>query len=247
MSLYDRRCGQEFARIERNLDRYFMNRCLPCPYNLPFRASFYQAALLGPMTDHTMELFLAAGYRRNGNSLYTMRCHSCSSCIPIRLHPREFRPNRNQRRVEKRNSDLDIGFMPVAMTEENLDLCERFLRGRYPQKNNTAFGYYSEFFLNTIVTSGEIHYRKNGRLLGNAIVDVGENWMNAVYFYFDPEESRRSLGTFNILSMIEFCKSRSIEYVYLGYHIPGVAAMSYKTRFRPCYLREEGTWRRFGD
>ena len=217
-----------------------------CPYQLPFQATFYQA-LFGPLTDHIMELFLAAGYRRNGNSLYTMRCPSCSACVPIRICPAEFRPSRDQRRALKKNGDLSVTFSSVRMTEENLQLCEQFLQHRYPHENNTSIGYYSGFFLNHIVNSLEFHYRKDGRLLGNGIIDIGENWMNAVYFYFDPAETKRSLGTFNILTMIDFCLKRSIKYLYLGYYIKGVSAMSYKNRFRPYYLRQEDEWIRFTD
>jgi arginine-tRNA-protein transferase len=244
MSLYDRFCNQEFARLERQLDRYFISLRMECPYQLPYEATFYQA-LFGPLTDHVMELFLAAGYRRNGNSLYTMRCASCSSCIPIRLHPAEFLMNRNQRRVMKKNTDLSVHFNSVQMNEENLSLCERFLRERYPQRSNTALGYYSGFFLNHIVTSLELHYRLDGRLLGNGIIDIGENWMNAVYFYFDPDQAERSLGIFNILTMVDFCLQKGIDYLYLGYYIPGVSAMDYKARFYPHYLRLDNTWRRF--
>lgn len=245
MSLYDRQCGEEFARLEHRLDRYFVNMSMECPYQLPFIATFYQA-LFGPITEHVMELFLAAGYRRNGNSLYTMRCAECDRCVPIRLHPQEFKPNRNQRRTLKKNSDLSIHFNSVQMNEENLNLCEHFLSTRYPQKNNTALGYYSGFFLNHIVTSLELHYRKDGRLVGNAIVDIGQNWMNAVYFFFDTEEADRSLGTFNILTMIDFCLQRKIEYLYLGYYIDNLSAMSYKSQFRPCYLKHNDSWERLG-
>ena len=241
MSLYDRQCELEFARLQNRLDRYFINMSMECPYQLPYTATFYQA-LFGPITDRIMELFLAAGYRRNGNSLYTMRCNDCSQCVPIRLHPAEFTPSRNQRRALKKNSDLSVHFNSVQMSEENLDLCEHFLSTRYPQKNNTALGYYSGFFLNHIVTSLELHYRKDGKLLGNGIIDIGENWMNAVYFYFDTSEADRSLGTFNILTMIDFCRQKNIEYLYLGYCIEGVSGMAYKTQFRPCYLKKGDNW-----
>ena len=66
--------------------------------------------------------------------------------------------------------------------------------------------------------------------------------MNAVYFYFDTAESKRSLGTFNILTLIDFCLQKSIEYLYLGYYIEGVSAMSYKSRFRPNYLKQGEDW-----
>ena len=107
--------------------------------------------------------------------------------------------------------------------------------------------YYSGFFLNHIVNSLEFHYRVDGRLIGNGIIDIGERWMNAVYFYFDTAEARRSLGTFNILTMIDFCIQKSIDYLYLGYFIPDVSAMNYKSKFRPYYLKLGEEWTRIDE
>lgn len=244
-SVYDQECAREFVSLQARMDRFFYDVTVNCPYNQPYPATFYQG-VSGPMPDRAMELFLAAGYRRNGNYLYTMHCAGCSSCVPIRLYPRTFRPDRNQRRVLKKNSDVDISIDLLQPDHENLALCEKFLRCRYPHKNNTAKGYYSGFFLNTITTTFEFRYRIKGRLIGNGIVDIGDNWMNAVYFFFDQDEARRSPGTFNILTMINFCLQKNIEYLYLGYCIGDVPAMSYKERFRPYYILVDSEWQEGG-
>lgn len=241
MSLYDQQCAEEFRVIESRIDSYFRDLPTSCPYGLPYLAIFHQA-MFCPLDQRTMELFLAAGYRRNGNCLYAMRCAGCSACIPIRLHRATFRPNRNQRRIEKRNADIVVSITGLAQDEENLQLCQKFLDRRYPQKNNTALGYYEGFFLNGIVDTLRLEYRLAGRLVGAAIVDIGDNWLNAVYFYFDPDEGRRSLGTFNILNLLDLCREREIDYLYLGYYIQEVPAMSYKSSFRPHYLYLDGCW-----
>lgn len=244
-SLYDQQCLREFASLQARLSKYFYDITVNCPYNLPFLATFYQG-VSGPLRDRAMELFLAAGYRRNGNYLYTMHCNECCACVPIRLHPKTFRPNRNQKRVLKKNSDVEIELGPVRPSEENLNLCENFLQSRYPHKNNTARGYYSGFFLNTITSTFEFRYRIQGRLIGNGIVDIGENWMNAVYFFFDEAEARRSPGTYNILKMINYCLDQNIDYLYLGYCIKNVRAMNYKERFRPYYILLDSKWQKRG-
>lgn len=241
---YDQRCATEFATLKTRLDRYFVELKTECPYGLPYVARFYQA-MFGPLTNRAMELFLAAGYRRNGNCLYTMRCHECQGCVPIRLRPGQFQPNRNQRRIAKKNSDLEVRLDRVTMNSEHLALCGRFLEARYPQEHNSADGYYGGFFCNSIVDSVRVEFLLNGKLLGGSIIDLGEEWMNAVYFYFDPEEGARSLGTFNILTLITLCLEFEIEYLYLGYYIEGVPAMSYKQRFRPHEMLEQGRWRMY--
>jgi len=238
---YDKRCATEFARLKTNMDRYFVELKTDCPYGLPYTARFYQA-MFGPLTDHVMELFLTAGYRRNGNCLYVMHCRECQGCIPIRIRPEQFVPNRNQRRVAKKNSDLEIRFDRVDMDPENIELCDRFLSTRYPHEHNRADGYYGGFFCNAIVDSMRLEFRLNSRLLGGSIIDVGQNWMNAVYFYFDPNEKARSLGTFNILTLIDLCHEFEIDYLYLGYYIRNVSAMSYKQHFKPHELFERGRW-----
>jgi arginine-tRNA-protein transferase len=243
MSLYDEQCAREFGVLESRLNPFFAEMAVECPYHLPYDARFYQA-LLSPLSDRVMELFLASGYRRNGNCLYTMHCPDCSACIPIRLHPLEMRRNRNQRRVLKKNLDIDVEFAPIEANDENIALCEKFIHNRYPQKNNDGRSYYEGFFLNRIVPGMEIRYRLEGRLIGNGIVDIGQNWMNAVYFYFDPSEASRSPGTFNILTLQETCLKMGIPYLYLGYYIEQVAAMNYKSCFTPHYLYLDEVWQK---
>ncbi len=243
MSLSDEQCAREFSLLASSVEPYFAEMRVDCPYHLPHDAIFYQA-LFAPLPERTMELFLASGYRRNGNCLYTMHCPDCSACIPIRLHPLEMVFNRNQRRVLQKNEEVEVEFAPMELSEENITLCQKFLDSRFPHKNNNAQSYYESFFLNRIVQGMEIRYRLQGRLIGTAIIDMGEGWMNAVYFFFDPEEGALSPGTFNILTMIKTCLKLDINHLYLGYYIREVPAMNYKDRFSPYYLFLDGQWQK---
>jgi len=242
-SVYDQECAREFAFLHARMEQYFYDVTVDCPYNQPYAATFHQG-FSGPMSARSMELFLAAGFRRNGNSLYAMHCANCAGCIPIRLHPAEFVPDRSQRRVLQYNKDVEVSIGRIMPTRENMDLCDKFLQRRFPHKSNTAQGYYSGFFLNAVAATYEFRYRLEGRLIGNGIVDIGDNFLNAVYFFFDPDEGRRSLGTFNILTMVDFCRQKNIEYLYLGYFIKNVAAMNYKQRFRPHYILVGSRWQK---
>ncbi len=242
---YDKKCLDDFSLLKGKVDHYFVDDDVPCPYKKPYTARFHQA-MFGPLHDRVMELFLAAGYRRNGNSLYNMRCGECSACVSIRLHADDFVPDRNQRRTWKKNRDLVVSCTPIKLDKERFDLCELFLNSRYPQKKNTAWGYYTGFFLNDITSTYEIQYRLQDRLVGVGIIDLGSGWMNAVYFYFDVNHSRRSLGTYNILTMLDICRQRNLKYLYLGYTIDSLSGMCYKERFFPHYLLKDGEWVRVG-
>jgi len=221
--------------------KYFYDIAVECPYGLPQRAVYRQQQFVS-LPDDLFGKFLEAGFRRNGNTIYTMVCPNCRKCTPIRIDSGEFTPNRNQKRVLRRNEDLTISMGPLKITEEKLLLCGSFLKERFPVKGNSPVGYYGTFFANSITNTVEVEYRCEEKLIGVGIVDIGCNWVNVVYFYCDPGESRRSLGTFNILHLINLCRKNNIRNVYLGYLIREVRAMRYKENFKPHFLLQDGAW-----
>ena len=74
---------------------------------------------------------------------------------------------------------------------------------------------------------------KINRLIAVAYVDALPEALSAIYCYHDPAEGARSLGTFNILSILASARERGLPHVYLGYRVAGCASMRYKGGFRP--------------
>ena len=200
---------QQHADIEEYLE-YFYDIPAECPYGIS-QTAVYRQQQFGGIPESVLGNFLSAGFRRNGNTLYTMNCPKCRKCMPIRVVAKEFKPNRNQKRVWKRNNDLVAAMGPLYITEEKLSLCGEFLSERFPVKGNSPVDYYGSFFASTIANTLEIEYRLQGRLIGVAVVDIGDSWINAVYFYFDPSEARRSPGTYNILYLIDLCRKYDLQ------------------------------------
>ncbi len=227
--------------IGQDFEQYFVDISTSCPYGLEQKAVYHQA-IFTSLDDAAMEYFLEHGYRRNGNCMYAMRCPACSNCVPVRVRTKEFRPNRNQKRVWKKNRDVTVGVAPLTMSKENLSLLDRYLRTRFPDGKSTAESYYAGFFITSMTHCFEIRYRIGDQLLGVAIVDGSKDWINAVYFFFDPEQSWRSPGTLNILYLIDFCRSHRVDLLYLGYWIQDVKTMCYKSAFKPHELFIDGKW-----
>lgn len=239
--------GRGMHNCDYKIDNYlrlFRDNESPCPYGVGDSAVFRQQ-LFPRLPDPLFHEFLDAGFRRNGNNLYTMVCPGCSKCLPIKVDPCEFKPNRNQKRVWRKNGDLEISMDKLRISEEKLRLCKKFFDDRFPETHNDPLDYYGFFFANIITNTLEIEYRIQGRLIGSSIIDLGNEWMNAVYFYFDPVEAKRSLGTYNILYLIDFCRKKGIRSLYLGYLIRELKSMAYKANFRPHYIRDEksGKWK----
>jgi len=132
------------------------------------------------------------------------------------------------------------------MSRENIALLDKYLQTRFPECRSTAEEYYAGFFISAISRCFEIRYRLGDRLIGVAIVDGSEKWLNAVYFFFDPAEEKRSPGTYNILNLINFCTRNRIPLLYLGYFIEEVQAMRYKKAFKPYELLIDGRWQEKG-
>lgn len=236
--------GQEFwQEIFENPERFFTLASAECPYGMAGRAVYQQAAF-SRLDEATMAALLERGYRRNGNSIYTMRCPNCSLCMPIRLRPEQFLPNRNQRRVWKKNQDVMVEIAPLTMSRENLSLLQRFLSHRFSEGRSSAESYYAGFFITSINRCFEVRYRVAGQLLGVGIIDAAPAWMNAVYFFFDPEQGWRSPGTLNILTLKHICMAQKIDLLYLGYWIDGHVGMGYKSAFQPHELLINGAWKR---
>lgn len=244
MAVHEHSNRPEELKIDSDLEQYFVDVSVSCPYGLDQLAVYHQA-MFTSIGDDTLEMFFDRGYRRNGNCIYAMRCPLCRACVPIRLRPEAFTANRNQRRVLKKNKDVTAGIAPLRMCEENLALLDKYLKSRFPESKSTAEEYYAGFFISAISRCFEIRYRVDDRLIGVSVVDGSERWVNAVYFYFDPDEAWRSPGVMNILNLAQFCRRNQIDLLYLGYLIKGISSMSYKASFKPHELLLENRWQVF--
>src|SRR5437762_1574198 len=83
-----------------------------------------------------------------------------------------------------------------------------------------------------------------GRVIGSGICDMCDQSLSSVYFYFEPAEARRGLGTFSALKELAAARRMGVPYYYLGYWIDGCMSMQYKARFNPHeFLGADGIWR----
>ena len=72
--------------------------------------------------------------------------------------------------------------------------------------------------------------------------------LSAIYFFYDPAERKRSLGTFNVLSILRHAAEIGLPHVYLGFHVGGCRSLEYKARFRPNEVHTgNGAWVPFLD
>ena len=83
---------------------------------------------------------------------------------------------------------------------------------------------------------------EQGRLVGVAVTDTVADGLSAIYTFFDPKLTRRSLGVFAVLAQIQHCLKHEIPYLYLGYWIRDCPKMRYKIDYRPIELLVRNRW-----
>jgi arginyl-tRNA--protein-N-Asp/Glu arginylyltransferase len=215
----------------------------PCPY-LPGRES--RLLLLRPrqLTPGLYHLLLDLNFRRLAWGVYRPQCEGCSQCRQLRLPVESFEPTRSQRRCWRRNADVSATLGRPEATAEKHAVYQRYLEERHDGEMTGSWEEFEGFLHEGPPFAREVVFRVGERLLGAGIVDVEPQAVSAVYFYFDPELSDRSPGTFNVLWLVEECRRRGVPWLYLGYHVAGGLGMAYKTDYRPHQiLGEDGRWR----
>ncbi len=199
------------------------------------------------MNHGLYSLLITKGFRRSGGFVYRPYCPQCNQCQPCRINVEHFIANRNQRRCLKRNQDLHTRIIDSAFSNEYFQLYKRYINSRHGDGTmaNPNPDDYTNFLLNDWSQTLFIESRKDQQLLCVAVVDFMPSGLSAVYTFFDPEEHKRSLGTFAILQQIWLAQLYQLPYVYLGYWIPHHPKMDYKCHFRALEILHGTEWQSF--
>ena len=216
-----------------------------CAY-LPGRRSRIRAFMAGRMSGEVYHQLMDAGFRRSGRMVYQPVCPGCRTCVPLRVPVATFRPGKSQRRCWRKNQDLTVVAGDPEPTEEKYALYRRYATQWHGKAGDEdGWDTFESFLYDSPVDTLEFQYRDPaGRLLAVGICDLCDRSLSSVYFYHDPSEARRGLGTFGALYEIEWARGRGVPHYYLGYWIAGCGTMDYKATFRPCEaLDSDGTWR----
>ena len=197
-----------------------------------------------PQLDQLYGPALERGFRRAGGHLYFPHCPRCHACTPCRIDVEHFQPDRAQKRCLKRNADLTIVECMPGYNRERHALYERYLRTRHPGggMDDADASDFRRFLTAPWSPTLFLELRLGTRLLAVAVTDVCANGISAVYTFYDPDETARSLGTCAILQQVELARRRGMPWLYLGFWIDGHPKMDYKRRFKPLQVRGTDGW-----
>jgi arginine-tRNA-protein transferase len=102
-----------------------------------------------------------------------------------------------------------------------------------------AKNYYSSFVDAHHDFGYEILYYDENKLIGIDLIDVLEDGISSIYFYYDPDYTKYSLGKLSLYNQILYAQNSNKSWIYLGYYVKECPSLSYKSHYKP-YLTLEG-------
>jgi len=229
----------------------FTNPRSRCGY-LPDRDWRLEHRIAHEITIDEYAALILQGWRHFGRTLFRPRCRGCDACRAIRIDVDRFRPDRSQRRAFKGNeSDLRLVIAEPVADAPQLNLYHRYHAHmaeakQWPDRQDEDLFEYRDSFVDNPFEVQEWRYYLGETLVGVGYVDPLPIGPSAITFLHDPDHLDRSLGTFNVLALIDQARQLGQPHVYLGYYVAGCPSLAYKARFATNQtLDPDGLWRDF--
>jgi len=195
--------------------------------------------------DHASKDFVTAvidrGWRRFGKYFFHPICHGCDACKSLRIDVASFNPSKSQRRVIKKNSATRVEIQRPSLSKEHITLYNDYhnwkaVKDQWRARDISQKEYYENFVDGAHDFGREVLYYHDDKLVGVDLIDIVNDGISAIYFYYDPEYAHLSLGTYSLLYQIELARQMKLPYIYLGYWVDGCQAFAYKQNFTPLEL-----------
>lgn len=192
---------------------------------------------------HCQEL-IERGYRRFGKMFFRPLCSSCDECKSIKIDVENFEFSSSQRRVIKKAAKIKSYIQRPSISKPHLELFEKYHLFMKEKKGwdhtpSTAQGYYSSFVDGHNDFGYEVLYYLDEKLIGVDLIDVLEDGVSSIYFYYDPDYEQYSLGKLSLYNQIMFANKSQKKWIYLGYYVKDCPSLSYKSHYKP-YITLDG-------
>lgn len=223
--------------------QFYATTAYPCGY-LPGKQAQSLIATPHHLIDaETYSGLIQLGFRRSGKFAYRPHCQHCNACVPVRLPVDRFQPNRSQRRAWRQHQTLSARLIPLTFSEEHYALYAAYQHRRHDGGNEQdTVEQYRNFLVQSNVDSMMVEFRDGDRLVMVSVVDLVRDGVSAVYTFFDADDGKASYGTYNILWLVDWCRSLGLPHLYLGYWIAESSKMAYKQNFLPQEYLVDNRW-----
>ena len=184
------------------------------------------------------------GFRRFGKMYFRPICGDCQECQSIKIDIENFTFSSSQKRIIKKSSHFKSYVQTPTLSQEHLDLFAKYHlhmkdKKEWTYNETTPEHYYQSFVSGHNEFGYEVLYFDEDRLIGVDLIDILEDGISSIYFYYDPDYSKYSLGKLSLYNQIKFAQRSNKKWIYLGYYVEECPSLSYKSEYKP-YITLEG-------
>ena len=207
---------------------------------------FYTRAI----SPQELDALLADGWRHFGEHFFrynvVLHGYELRRVLPLRIRLKNFTLSKSQRRIIKRNQDLQTVIRPIEIKPEKEILFEKHKQRFKHSVPNSIYDFLSNAPADTPCEALEVCLYNQKKLLAASFFDIGRAATSGVYAMFDTEENRRSLGIYTMLLVIDFSLKTNKAFYYPGYTYEGNSFYDYKKLFSALETFDwNGSWKIF--
>ena len=187
---------------------------------------------------HFNTALIQRGWRRFGKYYFYPICNGCNECKSLRIDVEHFKPSKSQRKAISRNRDTKIVIQKPTVDNEHIELYNKYhnfkaKKDGWRSKDISHSEYFENFADGAHDFGKEVLYYRDNKLIGVDLIDITDDGISSIYFYYDPDYSWYSLGVYSLIKQIEIARFLDKKWIYLGYWVDGCKAFEYKTNFKP--------------
>jgi len=184
------------------------------------------------------QALIERGFRRFGKMYFRPICKDCNECQSIKIDVNSYTFSKSARRVLKKAKDVKSYIQTPTMTKEHLELFDKYHlfmseKKGWSYSEVTPEHYYNSFVIGHENFGQEVLYFFEGKLIAVDLIDILNDGISSIYFYYDPEFSYLSLGKFSLYNQIKYAKHTDKKWIYLGYYVEECPSLSYKAEYKP--------------
>lgn len=194
-----------------------------------------------------MDAFWADGWRHFGERFFRDMFSTVGNrfhlVLPLRIEVEHCVLSKSQRRVLRKNEDVQVVIDRASVTAEKQQLFDTHKQRFRENVPDSLRDFLSPVPSLVPCSTYECCVYDNGELVAVSFFDVGATACSSVYALFHPLAAHRSLGIFTLLQELRYAQEMGKQYLYLGYGHREASHYDYKKQFAATeFYNWQGAW-----
>jgi len=200
--------------------------------------------IINNCSKESCQNLIERGYRRFGKMYFRPICPTCDECKSIKIDVENFEFSKSAKRILKKSKDFKSYIQRPSVSHEHIKLFEKYHlymknKKEWDYSPTNIENYYNSFVRGYNDFGYEVLYYFEEKLIAVDLIDILEDGISSIYFYYDPDFSSYSLGKLSLYKQIQYAKNAAKKWIYLGYYVKDCNSLSYKAEYKP-YLTLQG-------